>query len=63
MNRLRCWLNYSRAQWHAARDALSRANKGHGSRADAMRSLAHWRNEILNTCITLRQMLPPRTDR
>ena len=60
---LHLWLNYSRAQWHAARGLLAAANRGQGSRADAMRSLAHWRNEILNTAIALRQMLPPRNQK
>lgn len=54
---LRCWMNYCRAQYQLARDALRQANQQKAPRGEIMRRLNHWRSQTLTTALSLRLAL------
>lgn len=50
-------MNYCLAQWQGARQDLAAANRDKAPRAEIMRRLSHYRNEVLKTAIALRELL------
>lgn len=58
--RIRTYLNYALAQYRKARADLAMANRGEGSRSEALSRLNRWRAAVFKTMIALRIRLDNR---